>query len=121
MRQAAGDLGPRSAFAPVFRDKAPTGAFLYREIQTLTERDEDAPPPRPTPVPDIQRVVAHDVPTLFIVGEEDSIVAPEVIDAMHRTMPGSQLVKVPGAGHSVYFEMPEEFNRIVSEFLQQHV
>ena len=36
-------------------------------------------------------------------------------------MPASRFVEVPGAGHSVYFEKPDEFNRIVLEFLQHHV
>jgi pimeloyl-ACP methyl ester carboxylesterase len=35
-------------------------------------------------------------------------------------MPGSELVKVPGAGHSVYFEKPAEYNRLVSDFLARH-
>jgi len=29
-------------------------------------------------------------------------------------------VQVPQAGHSVYFERAEEFNRILGEFLREH-
>jgi pimeloyl-ACP methyl ester carboxylesterase len=39
---------------------------------------------------------------------------------MHRKVPGSEFAKVPGAGHSVYFEKPEEYNRLVLAFLEKH-
>jgi hypothetical protein len=48
------------------------------------------------------------------------LIAPAIIEAMHKKMPGSQFAKVPGAGHSVYFEKPEEYERLVLAFLQQH-
>ena len=60
------------------------------------------------------------IPVLFIVGAEDQLIPPPIIEAMHRSMPGSELVKVPGAGHSVYFEKPEDYNRILMDFLQKH-
>jgi len=36
---------------------------------------------------------------------------------MSRRIPHSRFVKVPGAGHSAYFEKPEDFNRLVADFL----
>lgn len=35
-------------------------------------------------------------------------------------MPGSEFALVPGAGHSVYYERPALFNRLVIEFLKRH-
>ena len=40
--------------------------------------------------------------------------------AMHRKMPGSEFALVPRAGHSVYYEKPALFNRLVIEFLKRH-
>ena len=40
---------------------------------------------------------------------------------MARLIPHSLWTKVSGTGHSVYFEKPDEFNRIVLEFLQRWV
>jgi pimeloyl-ACP methyl ester carboxylesterase len=34
-------------------------------------------------------------------------------------IPHSRFVKVPGAGHSVYFEHPAEFNRLLLDFLKE--
>lgn len=56
----------------------------------------------------------------MIVGEPNQLIDPSIIEAMHKKMPGSQFVRVPGTGHSVYFEKPEEYNRLVLEFLEQH-
>ncbi len=120
---------PRStatAFAPDFGTRDPNRAFLYREISAITEAyNGPAPAANPStsapPATDIRPVLAKRIPTLFIVGEEDQLIPPPIIDAMHKKMPGSQLAKVPGAGHSVYFERPDEYNRIVLDFLRQHV
>ncbi len=122
-------MGRRSAepgaFAPSFDAREPELAFLYREIQRSTLDRTAAGGPTAAAgllqVPtDIDPVVAHEIPTLFVVGAEDSICPPPALEAMHRKMPASRFVEVPGAGHSVYFEKPDEFNRIVLEFLQHH-
>lgn len=114
----------RNAFAPDFAKREPAMAFLYREISALTDAANPTPPPAqataPAPSTDIRSVVARKIPTLLIVGEQDVLIPPPIIEAMHRQMPGSQLVKVPGAGHSVYFEKPQEYNRLLLEFLQKH-
>jgi 3-oxoadipate enol-lactonase len=125
--RAKAPQNPRSAFAPDFPKRDPARAFLYREISAITEAYNGPAPAAPAgrapaaPPTDIRPIFAAKVPTLFIVGEEDQLIAPAIIEAMHKKMPGSQFAKVPGAGHSVYFEKPDEYNRIVLEFLQKHV
>lgn len=118
--------GPASldrAFALDFAKREPARAFLYREISSLTTAYNPPPPAAngtPAPPTDIGPVLAKKIPVLFIVGEQDQLIAPPIIEAMHKSMPSSQLVKVPGAGHSVYWEKPDEYNRIVMDFLQKH-
>jgi 3-oxoadipate enol-lactonase len=117
---------PRTAFAPDFPKRDPARAFLYREISAITAAYSGPAPAEPggqapaAPPTDIKPVLANKIPTLFIVGEEDQLIPPPIIEAMHKKMPGSQLAKVAGAGHSVYFEKPDEYNKIVLAFLQQH-
>ena len=52
-----------------------------------------------------------DIPILFIVGEHDRIVPAAAMLASHQAMAGSEYVAVPEAGHSVYFEQPEQLQR----------
>ncbi|MDP6651695.1 MAG: alpha/beta hydrolase [Gammaproteobacteria bacterium] len=110
----------RAAFAPEFAQNHPELAFMYREISSMTfpgPRNETAR----TPVPDLQPIISAEIPVLFIVGEKDALVRPEVIEAMHKKMPGSEFVVVPGSGHSVYFEKAEIFNQLVLDFLNKNV
>ena len=121
LRAAAPDLGARSAFARAYAQRDPDGAFLYRMVSRtnryLTETDDDAPAVQ-TAIPDIGRVVEAEVRTLFLVGERDTVAAPTVTKALQAKMPGSTLVTFPESGHSPYWEVPEEFNRVVMNFLR---
>ena len=116
----------RGAFAKSFSEQEPELAFLYEEIRRSTiERTSDGRPVAieglfSTPV-DVSRVIENEIPTLFVVGEEDSIFPPVLIEAVHRDIPGSELAIIPDAGHSVYFERPKVFNRLVIEFLKRYV
>jgi pimeloyl-ACP methyl ester carboxylesterase len=58
-----------------------------------------------------------DVPTLWLTGAEDIVYPPFVSEALAPIMPNAQLACVREAGHSVYFERPDVFNRIVGDFL----
>jgi 3-oxoadipate enol-lactonase len=54
---------------------------------------------------------------LCVVGEEDVVIPPAAIAVLASIVPGARLARVPAAGHSVYFERPQAFNRLVDEFL----
>jgi 3-oxoadipate enol-lactonase len=58
------------------------------------------------------------VPTLIIVGGEDSITPPSDAKTMSAKIEGSRLVIVEGAGHLSNVERPEEFNGALVEFLR---
>lgn len=107
------------ALAPTFVERNPELAFLYRQIQRLN-------PPRPSdflaPLPGYrgstaERLAQSGIPVLFLVGSEDQVVPAAAIAACHRAVPGSRLVIIEGAGHSTYFEKPQEFNAAVGAFL----
>jgi 3-oxoadipate enol-lactonase len=115
------------AFAPDYGKREPAMEFLYREISALTAAAPNAPAKSVETTPaggsaptDIKPVLEKKVPVLLIVGAEDQLVAPAIIESFHKSMPGSELVKIPGAGHSGYFEKPADYNRILMDFLAKH-
>jgi pimeloyl-ACP methyl ester carboxylesterase len=56
-------------------------------------------------------------PTLVITGDADLLISPANSDVLARSIPGAQLVKVPGGSHAFNIETPAVFNRHVLEFL----
>ena len=61
------------------------------------------------------------IPVLIIVGEEDKLTPPENAISMNKHIPGSKLVKIPGAGHFTNIESPEIFNGTIAEFLKSNI
>jgi 3-oxoadipate enol-lactonase len=59
-----------------------------------------------------------DVPTLVVVGADDLITPPSDAESMSRSVEGSRLVVIEGAGHVSNLERPDEFNRALEEFLE---
>ncbi len=108
-----------AALGPTFRKAEPVKSFLYASIAGL-----NTPLPQPfrdamqrltTPV---ERYAAASVPTLFLTSDEDGLIWPELSEKVHGHVPGSELVRIPGAGHSTYFERPDVWNREVGAFLK---
>ena len=97
----------------------PAAHFLYQEIDALSGIDKLKLRERlgeylirPA---DVLRT--FDIPTLWLTGAEDIVYPPFLSDILARLMPKAEVACVQGAGHSVYFERPAEFNRIVDGFL----
>jgi pimeloyl-ACP methyl ester carboxylesterase len=59
-------------------------------------------------------------PAVVIVGEHDQLTPPAASRDMHRAIPGSELVTIPGAGHLSNLEKPDAFNRALGGFLERH-
>ncbi len=60
------------------------------------------------------------MPTLLLWGSRDRAVYPSSIHQLQRQLKNSALVMFPGAGHLPYEEVPEEFNRVLCDFLLQN-
>ncbi|MCZ6891065.1 MAG: alpha/beta hydrolase [Chloroflexi bacterium] len=57
------------------------------------------------------------VPTLVIVGQLDTNTIPPT-NYMHRKIKGSRMAVIPKANHVANVDQPEDFNRVVLEFLK---
>ena len=120
--------GVKRAFAPDFARREKARAFLYKQIRLLNERGPD----RLSTEAQVQRLRALErapdssasreslanlnVPVLFIGGEHDEVMPVQLMAVARTLIPGARMEVVPGAGHSVYFEAPETFNRLVLDF-----
>jgi pimeloyl-ACP methyl ester carboxylesterase len=60
------------------------------------------------------------VPTLLVWGDSDAAVQPSSAAHVELAIRGSKLVIMPGVGHLPYEEAPEEFNRVLLEFLRSN-
>jgi 3-oxoadipate enol-lactonase len=65
------------------------------------------------------RVAAIRVPTLILCGAQDLATPPTLSEELAGSIPGAQLVMIPGAGHLSNLEKPAEFNAAVDSFLSR--
>ena len=116
---ASVDIGYR-AVSPRFVQRNPNLANLYLQV-SRTNPPRHNPPGGMATGPTAAELANLNVSTLFFVGEDDQISPPSVIEAGARAIPGARLLRVPEAGHSVYFEKPDIFNFEVLRFIEEAV
>jgi pimeloyl-ACP methyl ester carboxylesterase len=106
---------------PSYRARNPDGFRLWTELerksglsslagfrQPLKNRITEATLPALKP------------PVLVICGAADLLTPPSIARMIAAKIPGAELVVAPEAGHSVYWEEPEVFNRAVLAFIGKH-
>jgi pimeloyl-ACP methyl ester carboxylesterase len=62
-----------------------------------------------------------DVPTLLLVGEDDTLTPPSVMKEMHEKIAGSDMVTIPEVGHMSPVENPESVTQSIQEFLTKSI
>jgi pimeloyl-ACP methyl ester carboxylesterase len=65
----------------------------------------------------MERVGEIRLPTLCIVGDQDAMTPVKYSDYLHRSIHGSLLEVVNGAGHMLPLEKPDEYSRKISDFV----
>lgn len=60
------------------------------------------------------------VPTCLIWGQNDTITPPMVAEEFKNLIPNSELHWIDKCGHAPMMEKPEEFNKVLSSFLEKH-
>jgi pimeloyl-ACP methyl ester carboxylesterase len=56
-------------------------------------------------------------PTLLVTGTDDNVVDPRNTDVLAERIPDARVERIPGTGHLFFWEQPDAFVRIVTEFL----
>lgn len=56
-------------------------------------------------------------PVAIVQSEHDEFIKPEHAEYLTRSIPGSELILLPGVSHFAPLQRPEQFNRVVRAFL----
>jgi 3-oxoadipate enol-lactonase len=105
-------------YAEDYPQREPFKAFLYRQISALNlQVPADLVPAMMNLRHRVDPVIEKHIPTMILVGDEDALTTPRLMELIARRIPHSRFIKIRGAGHSVYFERPAEFNRALMDFL----
>lgn len=67
----------------------------------------------------IDRLSEIDAPTLIVIGESDIADNHAISGILHNGIPDSRREIVTGSGHLVYLEKPDEFTKLMVEFLEE--
>ena len=107
-------------FGSAYVERSPEGVFLYNQIRALN------PPPVMVGGYGVEDgAVTNDelanltMPVVFVAGSEDILIPPSVIKLAAELIPHSRYVEVPTCGHSVYWELPDEFNAVLEALLAE--
>ena len=125
--QGIGAFAAKYAYGPTrvqFENKDPRGFAEFR--QQLAEHSAvgarntqlGVQKERPSLYDLVDQMKALTVPTLILTGDEDwPCLQPALL--MKQTIPSAALSVMPNCGHTINIEDPDQFNRLVGEFLVQ--
>jgi 3-oxoadipate enol-lactonase len=116
---ATSPIGSLPTYAADYFRRRPELAFLYDELRILGARPPaDAGQRLFNTRYELAAVKSRlKMPVLCMVGEDDTLIRPEVVKALAAALPDGRLRTVPDCGHSIYFEQPAVFNQAVRDFL----
>ena len=110
-------LGRHPALGDELVRRDPARAFLYQELSLLREPPAVGGSTQRHMTFGAESLARLTFPVLFIVGAEDRIFPPAAIHQAATLVPHARVVEIAYAGHSPYFEQPEEWNQVVMRFL----
>jgi pimeloyl-ACP methyl ester carboxylesterase len=96
--------------APEHRDEVRPQQRRALELQTAHDEPEVV-------WPQLAELSTLAMPTLVVVGEDDKGDFQAIAHHLSEQIPDSELVVVPGAGHLVGVDQPDELNALLVEFL----
>lgn len=113
---------------PEFRELGPSyraGNAAGTDRWVEFEKMSRSPGPRMPPQPLRNHITfamleSIQAPTLLLTGDADLYAPPPIPQLFKARIKGSEVVIIPEAGHSAYWEQPEVFNRAVLTFLGKH-
>ncbi|GAA3442686.1 alpha/beta fold hydrolase [Planomonospora venezuelensis] len=96
-----------------FQTGEPARTFLFQQMGTFNVAKMADLRNLSTGGPSIEEVVASPVVVTFLAGENDAVLRVSTVRRAHELVEGSRLEIVPNAPHSMYWEMPEQYNAAI--------
>ena len=97
------------ALAQLYRQISELASPAFREDVRVRIREMRSQPPK--------LLGQLPMPVLFVTGDEDWVFPPAAGPALAKLAPKGSALRVPAAGHSVYFERAAKFNEIIGRVL----
>ncbi len=104
---------------PSYRAANPEGAKHWLELEHKALVGRDYRQPLANEIKQA-RLKELKLPTLLIPGATDLATPPSIARMLAAEIPNSEIVIGSEAGHSVYWEQPDVFNRAVLDFIGRH-
>jgi pimeloyl-ACP methyl ester carboxylesterase len=106
------------SFSPGLKERDPALFERYKRIKLANDAQSFARvwgALMQSPPPDVDGLAC---PVLIVAGENDAFMSLEMARLTQAAIPGSRLEVLP-TGHAAALEAPDEFNRIVLDFLAE--
>ena len=104
---------------PSYRAANPEGTRQWAELEHKAHTGNRAGQ-KPANEITLKALESMKVPTLVIAGDADLWWPPAALRMVAAHIPNCETLVVPEAGHSVYWEQPDIFNRAVLDFIARH-
>lgn len=101
-----------------YRGASPQGTAAWQELAEHARQTDAVAQPLRTPNT-YAKLAEIKVPTLVMVASADLIAPPKLVELWAAKLPHREVTTIVGAGHSLAYEEPEQFNRSVHEFIQR--
>jgi pimeloyl-ACP methyl ester carboxylesterase len=105
---------------PAYRVANPEGLELWKEQEQLSV--EGRPRVTQTPVHDLtwENIGKIKVPTQMFTGDADLYMPPPLARLYASKIRGCETAFIAEAGHALFWEQPDAFNRLVLDFVRRH-
>jgi pimeloyl-ACP methyl ester carboxylesterase len=99
-----------------YRAGNPDGAKRWVEIMHRAQQKGASEQPLKSPQT-FAKLTRVKTPTLILAGGSDLLAPPPMMQLLVKYVPRAEFAVVPDAGHSVAWERPDVFNRVVLQFI----
>jgi pimeloyl-ACP methyl ester carboxylesterase len=108
--------------SPSYRFSNPDGVARWSEFERKNRAPEAVRGPAQPSKNRVTFAMLESIktPTLVMAGDADLYAPPAMMRRIADHIQGAQFIAVPEGGHSIWWEVPDTFNRAVLTFIGQH-